>query len=48
MKVIRTKALDSSRVVECPNGGFVSNRILLESDGMGYAMTKTVIPVGER
>lgn len=48
MKVIRTAELEKSRVVECPNGGFVSNRILLESDGMGYGMTKTVVPVGER
>lgn len=46
MKVIRTHELDADRVVECPNGGFVSNRILLESDRMGYSMTKTVIPVG--
>lgn len=48
MKVINTKDLDSSRVIECPKGGFVSNRILLESDSMGYGMTKTVIPVGEK
>lgn len=48
MKVIRTAELEESRVVHCPKGGFVSNRILLESDGMGYGMTKTVIPVGER
>jgi len=47
MKVIRTAELEESRVVHCPKGGFVSNRILLESDGMGYGMTKTVIPVGE-
>lgn len=48
MKVIRTKELNKDRIVECPKGGFVSNRILLESDGMGYGLTKTVIPVGER
>ena len=48
MKVIRTKELDSSRVVNCPKGGFVSNRILLLEDGMGYTMTKTIVPVGER
>ena len=44
MKVIKTSNLDKSRVVECPKGGFISNRILLESDNMGYTMTKTVIP----
>lgn len=48
MKVIKVSELEGSRVVSCPNGGFVSNRILLESDGMGYGMTKTVVPVGER
>lgn len=44
MKVIKTGDLENNRVVECPNGGFTSNRILLENDGMGYGMTKTVIP----
>jgi L-ectoine synthase len=44
MKIVKTAELDTSRVVECPKGGFVSNRILLESDNMGYSMTKTVIP----
>lgn len=46
MKVIKTAELKESRVVNCPKGGFVSNRILLESDGMGYGLTKTVIPTG--
>ena len=46
MKVIRSDDLkNTSREVRCPNGGFISNRILLESDNMGYTMTKTVIPV---
>ena len=44
MKVIKTAELSDDRIVECPNGGFTSNRILLESDGMGYSLTKTVIP----
>lgn len=48
MKVIKTSELTADRIVDCPKGGFTSNRILLESDGMGYTMTKTVIPVGER
>lgn len=48
MKVIKAAELEASRVIHCPRGGFISNRILLESDGMGYGMTKTVIPVGER
>lgn len=44
MKVINLRNLPEERIVNCPKGGFVSNRILLESDGMGYTMTKTVIP----
>ena len=45
MKIVKIDELDSERVVECPNGGFVSKRILLESDNMGYGMTKTTVPV---
>ena len=48
MKIIKTTELDSSRVVKCPKGGFVSNRILLASDNMGFGLTKTVIPSGEK
>lgn len=33
--------------VECPNGGFTSYRYLLESDNIGFTMTKTVIPAGD-
>lgn len=45
MKIIRTSELPVERSVACPKGGFVSHRILLDSDGMGYTLTKTVIPV---
>ena len=48
MKVIDVKTLPEERKVKCPKGGFVSNRILLEEDNMGYTMTKTVIPAGRR
>jgi L-ectoine synthase len=41
MKVIDTKKLPSSRRVKFHAG--VSNRILLDSDKMGYTLTKTVI-----
>lgn len=44
MKIIDVSKLSEDRVVSCPNGGFVSNRILLDGDNMGYTMTKTVIP----
>lgn len=46
MKVIKTAELDQARIVQCPRGGFTSNRILLESDGMGYGLTKTIVPPG--
>ncbi len=41
MRVINTNELPENRKVEFHAG--VSNRILLEEDGMGYTMTKTVI-----
>ena len=41
MKVVKP---EDWAVVNCPKGGFVSNRILLDKDNMGYTMTKTVIP----
>jgi len=41
MKVIKTSELPESRKVKMHSG--VSNRILLQQDGMGYSLTKTVI-----
>lgn len=47
MKIIRfSEIIGTERQVKCPNGGFVSNRFLLKSDGMGYTITKTIIPEG--
>jgi len=48
MKVIRTAELPAGRVVTCPKGGFISHRILLAADNVGYSMSKTVIPAGEQ
>lgn len=48
MKVIKTSELSEDRIIDCPKGGFTSNRIILEKDGMGFGLTKTVIPVGEK
>lgn len=48
MKVIKTSELNESRVIKCPKEGFVSNRIILKDDGMGFGLTKTIIPVGEK
>jgi quercetin dioxygenase-like cupin family protein len=48
MKVVKTSKLRKNRVVECPNGGFTSHRILTEIDGMGFGLHKTVIPKGKR
>lgn len=45
MKIVKISNLPDERIVKCPKGGFVSNRILLKSDGMGYSITKTIIPV---
>jgi L-ectoine synthase len=45
MKVVRAKNLiNTERDVRCPKGGFNSIRLLLESDGMGYSITRTTIP----
>jgi len=33
--------------VQCPKDGFTSFRALLASDGLGFSMSKTVIPRGE-
>ena len=43
MIIRKTKELESNRVIKCPKDGFVSNRILLSEDNMGYSMTKTII-----
>lgn len=45
MKIVKIEDVKGTdREVKCPKGGFTSNRILLKSDGMGFGMTKTVIP----
>jgi len=47
MKIVATYELvDTDRQVKCPKGGFVSHRILLESDKMGYTLTETHVPKG--
>lgn len=48
MKVINIKDLEGTdREVHCPKGGFISTRFLLESDRMGFTLTRTYIPKGE-
>lgn len=44
MKIIALNGLPTERIVNCPSGGFISKRLLLESDGMGYTVTETTIP----
>lgn len=45
MKVIAGEDLQTmGRVMEFSPGGFLSHRFLLEEDGMGYTVTRTVIP----
>lgn len=47
MKIVYIETLAAEgRKVECPNGGFTSFRALLEKDGMGFSLHKTVIPKG--
>lgn len=49
MKILTPEMMDGSeREVKCPKGGFVSRRMLLESDGMGYTITHTTITPGMR
>lgn len=48
MKIIDIREIKgTAREVKCPKGGFISNRILLASDGMGFTMTLTEIPKGK-
>lgn len=48
MKVIRGGELEAmNRVMEYTPGGFLSHRFLLQEDGMGYTVTRTVVqPAG--
>lgn len=48
MKVIDFNDLyGTDREVDCPNGGFKSLRFLIEDDGMGYTLTRTLVHKGE-
>lgn len=46
MKIIDSFNLDNERIVK--GDGFISNRVLLESDNVGFSLTRTVIPVGKK
>jgi len=46
VKIVNVNTLDKDRVV--PFSAGISNRILLERDGMGFSMTKTVIRAGTK
>lgn len=43
MKVLHYTDLPEDRSIECPNGGFMSRRLLLKRDGMGFTMTRTTV-----
>ena len=48
MKVINIKEIEGSeRHIKCPKGGFDSLRFILEKDGMGFSLHKTLIPKGD-
>jgi len=47
MKVVKVDDLkNTEREVICPKNNFISLRILLESDSMGYTLTKTIVNKG--
>lgn len=47
MKIVRIDDLQNTdRDIRCPLGAFQSLRVLLERDGMGFSLHKTVIPIG--
>ena len=47
MKTVSIKSLEGTeRDVHCPRGGFRSLRALLECDGMGFSVHKTLVPSG--
>lgn len=47
MKIVKLEDVArTDRQVECPHGGFTSMRFLLEKDGMGFSVHKTLIPKG--
>lgn len=49
MKVIHINEITGTdRQVDCPKGGFTSLRFLLDQDKMGFTITKTLIPVGDK
>jgi L-ectoine synthase len=49
MKVVRlSQIVGTEKQVECPKGGFTSLRYLLESDNLGFALCKTIIPKGDK
>ncbi len=44
---MKIKKLSEALVINCPFGGFISSRMILADDGMGFSMSSTVIPVGK-
>lgn len=48
MKVISIRDVaDTDREVHCPRNGFISYRLLLAKDGMGFSLHRTVVPKGD-
>jgi L-ectoine synthase len=46
MIVTSRHEIDSSREVRCPHGGFISFRLLLARDEMGFSLHETVVLPG--
>lgn len=48
MKIVSVSALQGTqREVHCPKGGFISTRLLLERDNMGFSLHHTFVPKGK-
>ena len=47
MKIIDSYNLDEERIITCPKNSFISHRMLLAKDGMGFGMTRTEIKKGD-
>jgi len=46
MRVEHIDSLSADRITPCPNGAFVSSRILLRRDGMGFGLHHTLVNKG--
>ena len=48
MKIIDSFNLTKDRIIKSPDGSFISHRILLKKDNVGFTVTRTVISPGKK